>query len=229
MWTDHNPLTFALLQVSDSWTAHQQRQLSYIAEFNNKIVHVPGRLNIVVDLMSRPPQAVLAPGSNTAASLKVPCGSLATSRVAGGTNGASSLFIAAIPADRVDLLELAKAQQACHSLAQLRNCPSLFLDDFPMDTSPSAVTHPPAGCGPWYPSSGNGRCSPPFTLWLIQASGRPDNLFQPTLCGRGWPPMWASYARSVQLARGPKSLPSLLLQCNRFPSHHADSLMFMWI
>ena len=132
MWTDHNPLTFALSQVSDSWTAHQQWQLSYITEFTNKIVHVPGRLNIVVDLMSRPPQAVLAPGSNTAASLKVPCGSLATSRVAGGTNGASSLFIAAIPADRVDLLELAKAQQACHSLAQLRNCPSLFLDDFPI-------------------------------------------------------------------------------------------------
>ena len=32
----------------------------------------------------------------------------------------------------VDLLELAKAQQACHSVAQLHNCSSLLLDDFPI-------------------------------------------------------------------------------------------------
>ena len=47
--------TFALSQVFDSWTACQQRQLKNVAEFTNKIIHVPGRLNIVTDLMSRPP------------------------------------------------------------------------------------------------------------------------------------------------------------------------------
>ena len=65
-----------------------------MAEFTNKIVHVPGRLNIVANLMSRPPQAIPAPGSTTDASVKVPSGSLATSQVAGGTAGASTvLFI----------------------------------------------------------------------------------------------------------------------------------------
>ena len=37
IWTDHKPLTFALSRLSDSWTARQQRQLSYVAEFTNKI------------------------------------------------------------------------------------------------------------------------------------------------------------------------------------------------
>ena len=79
MWTDHKPLTFALSRVSDCWTAYQQRQLSYVAEFTNKIVHVPGRLNVVADLMSRPPQPVPAPESTTGGSVKVPSGSLAAS------------------------------------------------------------------------------------------------------------------------------------------------------
>ena len=57
----------------------------------NKIVHVPGHLNIVTDLMSRPPQVVPAPGSTMATSVKVPSGSLAASQVAGGTAGASPL------------------------------------------------------------------------------------------------------------------------------------------
>ena len=37
IWTDHKPLTFALSRLSDSWTARQQWQLSYVAEFTNKI------------------------------------------------------------------------------------------------------------------------------------------------------------------------------------------------
>ena len=59
IWTDQKPLTFALSYVSDCWTARKQRQLFYIAEFTADIVHVTGTQNIVVDLMSRPPQAVL--------------------------------------------------------------------------------------------------------------------------------------------------------------------------
>ena len=54
----------------------------------NKIIHVPGHLNIVADLMFRPPQAVPAPGAAMAASVKAPSGSLAVSQVAGGTAGA---------------------------------------------------------------------------------------------------------------------------------------------
>ena len=67
VWTDHKPLTFALSRISDSWMARQQRQLSYVAEYTSDIVHVPGKLNIVADLLSRPPQAVPAPGPATTA------------------------------------------------------------------------------------------------------------------------------------------------------------------
>ena len=113
VWTDHKPLTFALSRMSDSWTAQQQWQLSYVAEFTNKIVHVPGRLNIVVDLMSRPPQAVPAPGPATAASVKVSSRSLAPFQVAGRTAGAPPLLMAATSAESVDLLEMAKDQKSC--------------------------------------------------------------------------------------------------------------------
>ena len=127
IWTDHKPLTFALSRVSDSWTARQQRQLSYVAEFTNKIIHVPGRLNIVADLMSRPPQAVPAPGSTKAASVKVPSGSLAASQVAGRTAGASPLqpAVAVTAADSVDLQLLAEEQNSCHTIQQLLNSHSL--------------------------------------------------------------------------------------------------------
>ena len=98
IWTDHKPLTFALSRVSDSWTARQQRQLSYIAEFTADIVHVPGTQNMVADLMSRPPQAVPSPGPATVAGVKVPSGSLAASQVVGGTAGASLHLVAAVTA-----------------------------------------------------------------------------------------------------------------------------------
>ena len=80
VWTNHKPLTFALSRVSDSWTARQQHQFSYVEEFTNKIIHVPVRLNVVANLMSRPPQAVPAPWPAMAASVKVPSGSLAVPR-----------------------------------------------------------------------------------------------------------------------------------------------------
>ena len=128
IWTDHKPLTFALSRVSDSWTARQQRQLSYIAEFTADIVHVPGTQNMVADLMSRPPQAVPSPGPATAAGVKVPSGSLAASQVVGGTAGASLHLVAAVTAvDGVDLEAMAKDQKSCPSVQQLHNNKSLQL------------------------------------------------------------------------------------------------------
>ena len=56
IWTDHKPLTFTILQQKDDRSARQQRQLSYIAEFTSNLICRPGRLNIVADNFSRPPQ-----------------------------------------------------------------------------------------------------------------------------------------------------------------------------
>jgi cleavage and polyadenylation specificity factor subunit 1 len=55
IFTDHRPLVGALGRVSEPWTARQQRQLAFIAEFTADIQHVSGQHNIVADTLSRPP------------------------------------------------------------------------------------------------------------------------------------------------------------------------------
>jgi len=57
--TDHKPLTFALHRLSDAWSARQQRQLSFIAEYTSDVQHVAGKENVVADALSRPACAVL--------------------------------------------------------------------------------------------------------------------------------------------------------------------------
>ena len=100
--------------MSDCWTARQQRQLSYIAEFTADIVHVPGTQNLVADLMSRPPQAVPVSGPATAAGVKVPSGSLAASQETGSTAGAPHHQAAAVTAvEGVDLRMMAREQAIC--------------------------------------------------------------------------------------------------------------------
>ncbi len=62
---DHKPLTFALHRLSEPWSARQQRQLSYLAQFTSDIWHLSGQSNVVADALSRP-----LPGG-----IKVPSGS----------------------------------------------------------------------------------------------------------------------------------------------------------
>ena len=132
IWTDHKPITFALSKISDSLTARQQRQLSYIAEFTSSIIHVPGRLNIVADLLSRPPQAVPASGPATVAGVKAPSGSPATSQEAGSTAGAPLHLHSTAAADNnIDLTAMAIAQKTCSSIPQLHTSSSLHLQFFP--------------------------------------------------------------------------------------------------
>jgi hypothetical protein len=52
--SDHKSLSFALHKAADAWSARQQRQLSYMAEFTSDIRHVPGKENVVADWLSRP-------------------------------------------------------------------------------------------------------------------------------------------------------------------------------
>jgi Integrase core domain/Integrase zinc binding domain len=61
--TDHKPLNFALHRVSDAWSARQQRQLSYIAEYTSDVRHVAGVDNVVADALSRPAAVIAAPAA----------------------------------------------------------------------------------------------------------------------------------------------------------------------
>jgi cytoskeleton-associated protein 5 len=58
--TDHKPLTTALHRVSEPWSAKQQRQLAYIAEYTADICHIAGKDNVVADALSRPSGAPAA-------------------------------------------------------------------------------------------------------------------------------------------------------------------------
>jgi RNase H-like domain found in reverse transcriptase len=51
--TDHKPLTYAVHRVSDAWSARQQRQMAYVAEYTSDIRHVAGAQNVVADALSR--------------------------------------------------------------------------------------------------------------------------------------------------------------------------------
>ena len=53
LFTDHNPLPFAMWKSSDPWTSRQQNQLSAISEFTTDIRHVSGKRNAVADALSR--------------------------------------------------------------------------------------------------------------------------------------------------------------------------------
>jgi hypothetical protein len=66
VFTDHKPLVGALHRRSDPISAHQQRHLSFIAEFAPSIRHLTGESNIVADTLSRPSgecSALPLPGS----------------------------------------------------------------------------------------------------------------------------------------------------------------------
>ena len=129
VWTDHRLLTYVLHQVADNKTARQQRQLSFVAEFTADIRHVPGKNNVVADLLSRPPVAISQAGPAMAASVKVPSGSLAASQPRDGitrppdpgTSAAVSAFSSSPSlASGVDLTAMAASQVACSDVQELR-------------------------------------------------------------------------------------------------------------
>ena len=53
LFTDHNPLTFAISKISDPWSSRQQRHLAYVSEFTTDVRHIEGKYNTVADTLSR--------------------------------------------------------------------------------------------------------------------------------------------------------------------------------
>jgi hypothetical protein len=47
IFTNHKPLTYTLVRISDPSTAGQSKQLSYVAEYTSNIRHIAGAANVV--------------------------------------------------------------------------------------------------------------------------------------------------------------------------------------
>ena len=54
IYTDHKPLTHAIVSASDNRSPRQTRHLSFISEFSTDVRHIKGDRNVVADTLSRP-------------------------------------------------------------------------------------------------------------------------------------------------------------------------------
>lgn len=53
IYCDHQPLTYAFTKKANNENARRIEQLSYISEFTTNIIHIPGKENLVADILSR--------------------------------------------------------------------------------------------------------------------------------------------------------------------------------
>jgi RNase H-like domain found in reverse transcriptase len=112
VFRDQRPLLGSLSRVSDPWSAHQRRQLSFIAEFAATLRHISGASNEVADTLSRLP----AEGVAAAQSPPPQAGS-----------------------PSVDIHELAAAQRGCQDCQLAATSPALTVLTAELDGVPVLV------------------------------------------------------------------------------------------
>ncbi len=89
--TGHKPLVAAMSRVSPPWSARQQRQMAYLAEFTADFCHTPGTTNVVADALSRPPAPPMGtPTQQVPASQILPRHAAAKAHVAALPSGAQN-------------------------------------------------------------------------------------------------------------------------------------------
>jgi RNase H-like domain found in reverse transcriptase/Integrase zinc binding domain/Integrase core domain len=124
IFTDHRPLLGALGRVSEPWTARQQRQLAFVAEYTADIHLISGQSNVVADALSRPADAA-PPAAQPAGATYQKSGHSATAAAVPPVPAAAAASINSIGASSppspaatsppllVDLSQLAAAQVTC--------------------------------------------------------------------------------------------------------------------
>jgi hypothetical protein len=133
IFTDHKLLAYALARVSDPWTAHQSRQLCYVAEYTSDNRHIAGAANVVADTLSRPPGYVAAEGPPSVATcVKAPSGSQVVALQRGKLNSSPPSLpsveagVADVqPAVGVSFHRMAANQVSCPSTLQASKSSSL--------------------------------------------------------------------------------------------------------
>jgi hypothetical protein len=134
VFTDHKPLVGALGRRSDPWSARQQWQLSFIAEFAPSIRHIAGQSNVVAEALSRP-AAVTPPSAPQQPPLAVVTAANGGPGEAGtGSTGIKAPSGSPVPPASagppaapppVDLVALATAQASCPDCQRAASSSSL--------------------------------------------------------------------------------------------------------
>jgi hypothetical protein len=99
------------------WSACQQRQLPFIAEFTSDIRHKPGQENMVADTLSRPPPATAQPTSSAPTAEDWPEEGLVTPE--------RPILAAIAEAQAVDVSAMAAAQRSCPGMKEMMNSNTL--------------------------------------------------------------------------------------------------------
>jgi hypothetical protein len=124
VFTDHKPITYALRRQAEPWTARQQRQLSFIAEFTSDLQHVAGESKVVADVLSCPGPGV----GETEAGLPKAETCLSQPHIIRLSPGSStSAVVAAVGRSSavIDYAALAAAQNDCADCLSLSKSSSL--------------------------------------------------------------------------------------------------------
>jgi RNase H-like domain found in reverse transcriptase/Integrase zinc binding domain len=124
LYTDHKPLKFALWRVADPWTARQQRQLAFLAEFTSDIRHIAGGDNVVADMMSRPGDGEQEAGAGL--SWATTCPSQLDFNRPGQQEPASTIFQIS-PPPLIDYEQMAASQLKCQQCMKLVNSETLLV------------------------------------------------------------------------------------------------------
>ena len=134
-FTDHKPLVLALFRTSPSWSAMQQRRLSFLSEFNCKIHHLPGPENVAADALSCPESDTVQQHlPSTTPTTKV-----------------STLHPPPPPAvPGVSFSEMSLLQQSCPKVEFLRYASALSVVSVPSSSPNLLVTRPQVSSAPWF-------------------------------------------------------------------------------
>jgi hypothetical protein len=127
--TDHKPLVAAMSRISPPWSARQQRQMSFLAEFTADFRHTPGSANVVADALSRPPSCA-SPAKTLSPVVRSPPPPPGSATSCDGTDiNLTPPPPAAPPPDnpcqQIDFAAVAAAQADCPGVAMMRRSISL--------------------------------------------------------------------------------------------------------
>ncbi len=171
LWTDHKPLIFALNRVSPPTSGRQQRHLAFISEYTKQLVYVPGKANVVADMLSRP--AAAAAGS---AQRRLPLGPPGSAQ----PSPTSLLWISMI-------WQSARSSAHRYRLSvPVQVCASSHKRSVALTSS---AIPPLASSARWYPEICTVRFSSTATGPPILAGGRPAASSPPGMFGRFSPQM----------------------------------------